>query len=88
MPDLTAGERAPALSGRTFQQHWVGLSADELFQRIRNTMPQQNPHSLSDQAYIDIVAFLLQANGQPVGTTELTADSEALGKVVVQPAIP
>ena len=88
MPDLTAGERAPALSGRTFLQHWAGLSADELFQRIRNTMPQQNPHSLGDQAYIDIVAFLLQANGLPAGTIELTANPEALGKVIVQPAIP
>jgi PQQ-dependent dehydrogenase (methanol/ethanol family) len=78
MRDLTAAERAPALAGEAFLQHWQGLSADDLFRRIRSTMPQQNPHSLSDQTYVDIVAFLLEANGYPDGAAELTADPKVL----------
>ena len=41
-------------------------------------MPQQKPHSLSDQMYVDIVAYLLDANGLPPGKTELSPDPEVL----------
>jgi len=81
--DLTAAERAPALAGDAFLQHWQGLSADELFERIRNTMPQQKPHSLSDQVYVDIVAYLLDANGAPAGNTELKPDADSLKSVLL-----
>ena len=83
MPDLTAGERAPALAGDAFLRHWQGLSADDLFERIRSTMPQQQPHSLSDQVYIDITAFLLDANGLSPGGEELKSDAETLKRITL-----
>lgn len=84
MPDLTPGQRAPALAGDSFLQHWKELTVDELFQRIRSTMPQQKPQSLSDQVYIDIVAFLLQANGLPSGNIELKSDPAVLKSVIIR----
>jgi PQQ-dependent dehydrogenase (methanol/ethanol family) len=73
MPDLTAGERAPALAGDSFMRHW--RSAEELFDRIRSTMPEQRPHSLSDQTYLDVLAFLLQSSGTRSGSSELNTSS-------------
>ena len=37
-------------------------------------MPGNRPGSLSESTYIDILAFLLSANGLPAGSKELTAD--------------
>ena len=48
-------------------------------------MPQQKPASLSVQAYIDVVSFLLQKNGMPAGNTELPTDVEALGQILIVP---
>ena len=83
-PDLSAGDRAPALAGDSFMQQWRGDTVEELFQRIRNTMPQQRPHSLDDQVYIDIVAFLLQANGNPAGNADLSTDPTKLKGYVLR----
>jgi plastocyanin len=86
MPDLSAAARAPALAGEVFLQHWRGQSANDLLERVRDTMPQQRPHSLAGQVYFDIVAFLLQANGLPAGHSELNGDPRALGAIALNPA--
>src|SRR5436309_9032342 len=69
---------APALVGPQFLSDFDGLSLGDLFDRIRTTMPQDNPASLSRDAYADILAFLLQANGLPPGARELDHRSEYL----------
>ena len=38
-------------------------------------MPPDRPGRLGDQAYLDIVAYLLQENGAPAGDRPLTADT-------------
>jgi S-disulfanyl-L-cysteine oxidoreductase SoxD len=86
MADLHAAAVAPALSGKVFLQHWRGLGANELFDRIRTTMPQQKPRSLSDQTYVDILAFILHENGVSVGNTELQSDVDTLSGITVKPA--
>jgi hypothetical protein len=50
----------------------------DLFQRIQQTMPQTAPHSLSDQTYIDIIAYILSANGLPAGGPDLKPDVDSL----------
>jgi hypothetical protein len=45
-------------------------------------MPQSSPNSLTAQAYLDIVTYILQANGAPAGAQELSADSPALKNLV------
>jgi hypothetical protein len=41
-------------------------------------MPRSKPASLTPQEYSDIVAFILQQNGFPAGTSELSADTLGL----------
>ncbi len=64
-----------------FRLAWSGRNALDLFERIRTTMPEATPGSLSRRAYTDIVAYLLRLNGMPPGTVPLTADSLVLTSV-------
>ncbi len=41
------------------QNDWTGRSAQELFERVSQSMPAENPGSLTAQEYLDITAFLL-----------------------------
>jgi len=78
--DLT-GDRGPALKGEDFIAHWENGSVNTLFDKIRETMPQNSPNDVTEDAKADIVAYLLQSNGFPAGKTELRADAESLGIV-------
>ncbi len=75
---LTGNGEAPALVGGEFISNWAGLTAGELFERIRTTMPQDNPGKLSRAQYSDILAFILKANGYPAGQKELDQRTEFL----------
>ena len=74
----------PALIGKEFVEAWDKKSVRDLFSRIKNTMPATNPGGLTDQAYVDITAYLLQMNKFPEGTAELPPDAEALRGVLIQ----
>ena len=70
-PDLAGGEMSPGLVGGEFVWNWNGLSVGDLFERLRVSMPQGVPGSVSRQEKADILAFLLEANDFPAGDTEL-----------------
>ena len=76
--ELTGGEMAPPLSGGEFMAGWDGLTVGDLFERIRISMPQNNPGSLSGQQNADILAFVFSANKFPAGQTELSNQAMAL----------
>ena len=77
-PELTGGEMAPALAGGEFLAGWDGLTMGDLFERIRISMPQNSPGSLSGAQNADILAFMLASNKFPVGQTELAKDAMVL----------
>ncbi len=77
-PELTGGEMAPALAGGEFLAGWDGLTVGDLFERIRISMPQNSPGSLSGAQNANILAFMLASNKFPVGTTELAKDAMIL----------
>ena len=80
-PDLTGGEMAPALTSADFKGNWSGLSVDDLFERIKISMPQDSPGSLSRQQTADILAFVLSKGGFPAGKTELAREAEVLKQI-------
>ena len=77
LPDLKGSNEAPPLTGINFTNMWGGRPASDLINRIRNTMPMTDPGSLGDEEAVDIVAYLLQANGAAAGTEPLTPASTA-----------
>ena len=81
---LTGAEVVPALVGPDFLGRWTGATAGELFERIRSTMPQTSPGSLSPQQYADIVAFIFNKNRFPAGRTPLPGDYTALRMIRIE----
>ena len=75
---LSGGEQAPPLAGGEFLSNWDGLPLGDLFERIRRSMPQDHPGTLSRQQNADILAYMLAVNRFPVGKTELASATEQL----------
>ncbi len=72
-PDLTGVDAAPSLTGSEFNAGWNDQTLDDLFDRIRTTMPGDAPGSLSGDQCADILAFILAKDGFPAGQSELVA---------------
>ena len=73
-PDLS-GREGPQLAGANFMTQWGDKTAAELINFMRATMPPGAGGSLSDQAYVDLAAFLFDANGARPGERPLGAES-------------
>jgi mono/diheme cytochrome c family protein len=85
---LNGGESAPPLSGGEFLSNWNGLTVGDLFERIRVSMPADNPGHLSRQQNADILAHILNVNQFPAGKTELETRTETLKQIAVEMAKP
>ena len=83
---LSGGEEAPALEGAGFLSNWNGLTVGDLFDRIRKTMPQDDPTRLTRQQDADVLAYILNLNRFPAGKTELSTQSEVLKQIKIEPA--
>lgn len=80
-PDMTGGEMAPGLAGGEFSANWNDLSLGDLFERMRVSMPQNAPGSLSRAQNADILAFILFKGNYPAGKTELPQQTEVLNGI-------
>jgi mono/diheme cytochrome c family protein len=78
---LTGGEEAPPLAGGAFQSNWNGLTLGDLFDRIRGSMPADQPGKLRREQVADILAHVLRVNEFPVGGTELDYRVEFLKQI-------
>jgi mono/diheme cytochrome c family protein len=76
-----SGNRAPALMGEEFVSRWQNGPVQALFAKVRETMPPNGPQETAPETKIDIISYLLQANGFPAGRTELVADAAVLDNV-------
>ena len=76
--DLNGVEMAPGLVGSDFLWNWNGLTLGDLFDRVRVSMPQGAPNSVSRGDKVDILAYMLEVNGFPAGETELSSRTSAL----------
>jgi mono/diheme cytochrome c family protein len=63
--NVEGGEHAPALTGNIFWTQWGQLPVRSLYARIISTMPPDAPGTLSESEAIDVVSYILQANGLP-----------------------
>lgn len=70
-PSLGGIDTAPALTGGAFLANWNGVSLADMLDRIKVSMPADNPGALSRQKVADVMAFILRANGFPTGEREL-----------------
>lgn len=72
--DLGGGD-GPALKDDRFNRNFAGKDLKTLYTRVATTMPRGAPASMSEGAYLDILAHMLRENGFPAGSRELTSES-------------
>jgi alcohol dehydrogenase (cytochrome c) len=73
--DLRGAFEAPPLAGGNFMNTWRNRPTSDLFNKIRTSMPISNPGSLSDADALNLVAFILQANGGAASTQALAPET-------------
>jgi mono/diheme cytochrome c family protein len=82
--DVPHPSSAPALRGPYFIANWRALTAADLFERMRISMPQTAPGSLTRQQNADILAHILDANGYPAGQQELPSTRDPLAAIKIE----
>jgi mono/diheme cytochrome c family protein len=82
--NLTGGEAAPSLVGKTFQDNWYGRSAGDLLDIMIKTMPEETPGTLSHRQYADLAAFILNTNEFPAGPKELDSEPSAIKDIRIE----
>lgn len=70
--------------GIAFRHRWEGHPVSELYQLINDTMPNDDPGSLSSEQSLQLVAYLLKLNGMPAGSDALPSDATALKKIKIE----
>lgn len=78
---LAGADMSPPLAGGTFLANWSNQPLSELANRIRTTMPMDNPGTLSTAQTADVVAFILKSNGFKAGTTELPRNAQMMQQI-------
>lgn len=73
-------------AGVRFSFRWSGLTAGDVFEVVSTLMPEDDPGSLRPDEYASVVAYMLNLNGYPSGTTPLPADLTALRRVRIEAA--
>lgn len=82
-PDDPDMRSTPPLARARFLRVWEGRSLATLFEYTRATMPEDNPDSMTEQDYVDVIAYMLAVGGMPAGNEELPLDSRSLARVVL-----
>ncbi len=80
-PDMRS---TPPLARARFLRNWAGRSLATLFEYTRATMPESNPGSLTDEEYVDVIAYMLSVGGMPAGDAELRPDPASLAQVIIE----
>ena len=73
--DLRGSSHGPELTGSGFLNNWGARTTAELLDYMAAEMPPGLGGALSDGAYLNIVAYLLESNGQEAGPQALQADA-------------
>ena len=81
--DLRGNSNSPSLIGLSFMFIWEGRSLGELFTKMSEEMPTEDPGSLTQQSYAAILAYILKSNEFPSGETDLASNAEALAGIQI-----
>lgn len=84
-PDLNGrkSDGGPALRGTEFLARWRGQAVGALVDPAQELMPAAHPGKLGRQAYVDVIAYILERNGAPGGVFELPTDAATLKKLTI-----
>lgn len=78
---MGGGAGAGPLQGAVFSSNWNGVPLGAMLDRVRTTMPQDKPMTLSRQQTADVLAYVFSVNKFPSGKTELSRQTEILNTI-------
>ena len=71
-------------TGESFYESFNNKPMKEIWDIASGTMPEDNPGSLKQQEYADILAYFLQLNEFKPGDAELQGDPAAMAAIKVE----
>jgi mono/diheme cytochrome c family protein len=71
-------------SDSKFAGEWSGRSLLDFYVSLYTTMPKDDPGTLSEEQYMDIIAYMLKLNGMRAGAAELVPDTTALKAIKME----
>jgi S-disulfanyl-L-cysteine oxidoreductase SoxD len=80
----TACHDTARFTGDIFLDAWHGKPLKDVWDIASGTMPEDNPGSLPQQEYGDIIAFFLHLNEFPTGDTELKGEAAAMAAITIE----
>lgn len=80
----TACHDTARFTGEPFLDVWDGKPLKDVWDIASGTMPEDNPGSLQQQEYGDIIAFFLSLNQFPTGDTELKGEGAAMAAIKIE----
>ena len=78
---LEGGGAGPELNGSGFMSAYTSGNASTLYNKISMDMPSSAPGTLMPEQYADVLAYILNVNKYPAGTTEIPKDGGSLKNV-------
>jgi mono/diheme cytochrome c family protein len=87
-PTLEGIETAGPLVGARFTSNWNGVTLGDMADRVRISMPNDRPGTLSRQEVADVLAYVFSANRFPAGKTELPRQAEILKQIKFEASKP
>jgi mono/diheme cytochrome c family protein len=83
--DKCSGCHEPSrFSGEAFHEAWDGKAMKEIWDIASGTMPEDNPGSLKQQEYGDILAYFLSLNEYPTGDAELQGNAASMAAIKIE----
>ena len=64
---MTGKADSPAITGAEFSANWNDLSVNDLFEKIRIGMPDDEKGTLKRNEVADLIALILQTGAMPAG---------------------
>jgi mono/diheme cytochrome c family protein len=80
----TACHDTARFTGEPFLDPWAGKPLKDVWDIASGTMPEDNPGSLQQQEYGDIIAYFLHLNAFPTGDTELKGEAAAMAAIKIE----
>ncbi|MGC4250632.1 MAG: cytochrome c [Sphingobium sp.] len=82
---LRGSPGGPPIAGFKFKQTWQGTPVGALFSFISTQMPPGKEGTLTDEQYVDTIAYILSKNGYSSGATALPTDTAKLDEMIIEP---
>jgi len=83
---LKGKDDAAPLTGPDFMDSYKNKLVNALYNKIRTSMPDDDPGSLTDAQVADVIAYIFQFNKFPAGKDELPTDTAKLKLIKIEPA--